>query len=139
VDELSKVGIKVELRPQEYGDYISNTYLGKFDKLAMGPITPFLEPDDYLYGVFYPDQPNNRSHVNDPELNKMLIAQRQEMDPEKRKRLVYDIQRYLADKAYYVYVPNGLVYQVLHPRLKGFTPKIGQTMVHKLIAVWLDK
>jgi ABC-type transport system substrate-binding protein len=69
----------------------------------------------------------------------MLIAQRQEMDPEKRKRLVYDIQRYLADKAYYVYVPNGLVYQVLQPRLKGFTPKIGQTMVHKLIAAWLDK
>jgi peptide/nickel transport system substrate-binding protein len=139
VDELSKVGIKVELQPQEYGDYISTTYLGKFDKLAMGPITPFLEPDDYLYGVFYPGQPNNRSHVNDPELNKMLIAQRQEMNPEKRKRLVHDIQRYLADKAYYVYIPNGLFYQVLHPRLKGFTPKIGQTMVHKLIAAWLDK
>src|SRR5215831_2885131 len=139
VDELSKVGIKVELQPQEYGDYISTTYLGKFDKLAMGPITPFLEVDDYLYGVFYPDQPNNRSHVNDPELNKMLIAQRQEMDPEKRKRIVYDIQRYLADKAYYVYIPGGLAYQVLQPRLKGFTPKIGQTMVHKLIAAWLDK
>src|SRR5262249_51793835 len=40
VDELSKVGIKVELKPQEYGDYISTTYLGKFDKLAMGGITP---------------------------------------------------------------------------------------------------
>jgi peptide/nickel transport system substrate-binding protein len=139
VDELSKVGIKVELKPQEYGDYISTTYLGKFDKLAMGPITPFLEVDDYLYGVFYPDQPNNRSHVNDPELNKMLIAQRREMDHEKRKRIVYDIQRYLADKAYYVYIPTGLAYQVLQPRLKGFTPKIGQTMVHKLIAAWLDQ
>jgi peptide/nickel transport system substrate-binding protein len=139
VDELSKIGIKVELKPQEYGDYISTTYLGKFDKLAMGPITPFLEVDDYLYGVFYPDQPNNRGHVNDPELNKMLIAQRREMDHEKRKRIVYDIQRYLADKAYYVYIPGGLAYQVHQPRLKGFVPKIGQTMVHKLIAAWLDE
>ena len=69
----------------------------------------------------------------------MLIAQRREMDPEKRKRIVHDIQRYLADKAYYVYIPAGLSYQVLQPHLKGFAPKIGQTMVHKLIAAWLDK
>jgi peptide/nickel transport system substrate-binding protein len=139
VDELSKVGIKVELKPQEYGDYISTTFLGKFEKLAMGPITPFLEVDDYLYGVFYPGQPNNRSHVNDAELNTMLLAQRRELDPEKRKRLVDDIQRYVADKAYYVYIPIGLSYHVHQPYLKGFAPKIGHTMVHRVIAAWLDK
>ncbi|MCI0371883.1 MAG: ABC transporter substrate-binding protein [candidate division NC10 bacterium] len=62
VDELSKVGIKAELKPQEYGDYISTTYLGKFEKLAMGPVTPFLEVDDFLYGVFYPGQPDRMEH-----------------------------------------------------------------------------
>src|SRR5215813_11503988 len=139
VDELSKVGIKVELKPQEYGDYISTTFLGKFEKLAMGPITPFLEVDDYLYGVFYPGQPNNRSRVDDAELKAMLLAQRRELDPEKRKRLVLDIQRYVADKAYYVYVPIGLSYHVHQPYLKGFAPKIGHTMVHRVIAAWLDK
>jgi len=139
VDELSKVGIKLELKPQEYGDYISTTYLGKFDKLALGPITPFLEVDDFLYGVFYPGQPNNRGHIDDPELNAMLIAQRRELDPQKRRQIIHNIQRYLADKAYYVYVPIGLSYQVHQPHLKGFAPKIGQTMVHKLIAAWLDK
>jgi peptide/nickel transport system substrate-binding protein len=139
VDELSKVGIQVELKPQEYGDYISTTYLGKFDKLAMGPITPFLEVDDFLYGLFYPDQPNNRGHVNDPALNEMLIAQRRELDPEKRKHIVHEIQRYLADKAYYVYVPIGLSYHVYNPRLHGFAPKIGHTMVHRVIAAWLEK
>jgi peptide/nickel transport system substrate-binding protein len=139
VDELSKVGIQVELKPQEYGDYISTTYLGKFDKLAMGPITPFLEVDDFLYGVFYPGQPNNRGHIDDPELNAMLIAQRRELDPEKRHQIVHDIQRYLADKAYYVYIPIGLSYHVYQPHLKGFAPKIGHTMVHRVIAAWLDK
>lgn len=139
VDELSQVGIKVEMKPQEYGEYISTTFLGKFEKLAMGPITPFLEVDDYLYGVFYPGQPNNRSHVDDPELKPMLIAQRQELDPEKRQRIVHDIQRYVADKAYYVYIPGGLSYHVHQPYLKGFAPKIGHTMVHRVIAMWLDK
>jgi peptide/nickel transport system substrate-binding protein len=139
VDELSKVGIQVELKPQEYGDYISTTYLGKFDKLAMGPITPFLEVDDWLYGVFYPGQPNNRSHVDDAVLNEMLIAQRRELDPEKRRQIVRDIQHYLADKAYYVYVPIGLNYYTHQPRLKGTAPKLGFTMVHRLIGAWLDK
>jgi peptide/nickel transport system substrate-binding protein len=139
VDELSKVGIKVELKPQEYGDYISTTYLGKFDKLAMGPITPFLEVDDWLYGVFYPGQPNNRGHVDDPVLNDMLIAQRRELDPEKRKRLVHDIQRYVVDKAYYVYVPIGLNYYTHQAYFKGSAPKIGFTMVHRLITAWMEK
>jgi peptide/nickel transport system substrate-binding protein len=139
VDELSKVGIRVELKPQEYGDYISTTYLGRFEKLAMGPITPFLEVDDWLYGVFAPGQPNNRSHVDDPTLNEMLIAQRREVDAEKRKRIVHDIQRYLADQAYYVYVPIGLHYYTHQPYLKGSAPKVGFSMVHRLIAAWLDK
>ena len=138
VDELGKIGIKVELKPQEYGDYISTTYLGNFDKLAMGGITPFLDVDDWLYGAFYPGQPNNRGHVDDPELNPMLIAQRRELDHDKRKQIVDDIQRYLADKAYYVYIPQGAVYHVHRARLKGFAPKIAHTMVHKLIGAWLE-
>jgi ABC-type transport system substrate-binding protein len=105
----------------------------------MGPVTPFLEVDDFLYGVFYPGQPNNRGHVNDPVLNEMLLAQRRELDPEKRKQIVHNIQRYLADKAYYVYVPIGLSYHVHQPYLKGFAPKIGHTMVHRVIGAWLDK
>jgi peptide/nickel transport system substrate-binding protein len=139
VDELSKVGIKIELKPQEYGQYISTTYLGNFDKLAMGPITPFLEVDDWLYGVFYPGQPNNRSLVDDPALNEMLIAQRRELDPEKRQRIVRDIQHYLVDKAYYVYIPIGLNYYTHQSYFKGSAPKVGFTLVHRLIAAWLEK
>jgi ABC-type transport system substrate-binding protein len=129
----------VEMKPQEYGDYISTTYLGKFDGMAMGGITPFLEVDDWLYGAFYPGQPNNRGHIDDPELNPMLVAQRRELDPEKRKQIVHNIQRYLADKAYYVYIPHGVFYYTHQPHLKGSAPKIAFTLGHRLIAAWLEK
>ncbi|RMF86240.1 MAG: ABC transporter substrate-binding protein [Nitrospinota bacterium] len=137
VDELGKIGIKVEMKPQEYGDYISTTYVGKYEKMAMGPVTPFLEVDDWLYGMFYPDQPNNRSHVNDPELNKMLVAQRQAIDVQERKRIVKEIQRYLADKAYYVYIPIGVTYHAVSPRLRGHKAKVGYTTGHQLISTWI--
>ncbi len=136
-DELGKIGIKVEMKPQEYGNYISTTYVGKYEQMAMGPVTPFLEVDDWLYGQFYPDQPNNRSHVNDPELNKMLIAQREAIDPKERKRIVDEIQRYLADKAYYVFIPIGMSYNVTSPRLRGHKGKVGYTTMHQIISSWI--
>jgi peptide/nickel transport system substrate-binding protein len=138
-DNLSKIGITVELKPEEYGKYISTTYLGKFEKMAIGPVTPFTEVDDFLFGSYYPEQPNNRSHVADAELNKMLQAQRRELDPKKRKAIVEDIQRYLADKAYYVYLPSSAQYQA-HPKyVKGFKHHDGYGLGHKLMFTWMDR
>jgi ABC-type transport system substrate-binding protein len=138
-DNLGKIGIQVELKPEEYGKYISTTYLGKFEKMAIGPVTPFTEVDDWLYGAFHPEQPNNRSNVADAELNRMLGAQRRELDPKRRKILVDDIQRYLADKAYYVYLPNPPQYQTHPPYVKGFKHHDGFGMGYKLMFTWLDK
>jgi len=138
-DNLGKVGITVELKPEEYGKYISTTALGKYEKMAMGPSTPFTEVDDFLYGRFYPELPTNQSRVADAELSKMLTAQRREMDPKKRKQIVDDIQRYLADKAYYVYVPQWPQY-VAHPNyVKGFRHHDGYGLGMRLLFTWLDK
>ena len=138
-DNLGKVGINVELKPEEYGKYISTTALGKYEKAAMGPSTPFTEVDDYLYGRFYPELPTNQSRVADAELSKMLAAQRREMDPKKRKALVDDIQRYLADKAYYVYVPQWPQYVAHPPYVKGFRHHDGYGTGMRLLFTWLDK
>jgi peptide/nickel transport system substrate-binding protein len=138
-EDLGKVGIQVELKPEEYGKYISTTALGKYDKAAMGPSTPFTEVDDFLFGRFYPELPTNQSHVADGELTKMLVAQRREMDPKKRKQIVDDIQRYLADKAYYVYVPQWPQYVAHPPYVKGFRHHDGYGLGMRLLYTWLDK
>ncbi|OGK86553.1 MAG: hypothetical protein A2X52_17700 [Candidatus Rokubacteria bacterium GWC2_70_16] len=138
-EALGKIGITVELKPEEYGKYISTTYLGKFEKMAMGPSTPFTEVDDFLYGTHFPEQPNNRSSVADAELSKLLIAQRRELDPKKRKEIVDDIQRYLADKQYYVYVPQWPQYVAHPPYVKGFKHHDGYGLGLRLMYTWLDK
>ena len=138
-DNLGKIGITVELKPEEYGKYISTTALGKYEKMAMGPSTPFTEVDDFLYGRFYPELPTNQSRVADAELSKMLVAQRREMDPKKRKQIVDDIQRYLADKAYYVYVPQWPQYVAHPPSVKGFKHHDGYGLGMRLVYTWLDR
>ncbi len=138
-DNLSKIGITAELKPEEYGKYISTTYLGKFEKMAMGPVTPFTEVDDFLYGTHVPEQPNNRSSVADAELNKLLVAQRRELDPKKRKEIIDDVQRYLADKAYYVYLPAVPQYITHPPHVKGFRYHDGYGLGPRLMFTWLDR
>jgi peptide/nickel transport system substrate-binding protein len=136
-DSLSKIGVTVELKPEEYGKYISTTYLGKYEKMAMGPQAPGNEIDDWLFSGFFPEQPHNRSHVADAELNKMLIAQRRELDPAKRLAIVQDIQRYLADKAYYVYLPTWPQHITHAPRVKGFKHHDGFSLGQRLMFTWL--
>jgi len=138
-DNLAKIGVTVEFKPEEYGKYMTTTILGKYDKMAMGPQLPGNEIDDWLYGGFYPEQPQNRSHVADAELNKMLLAQRRELDPKKRLAIVHDIQRYLADKAYYVYLPSWPWYITHAPQVKGMKYHDGFSLGHRLMFTWLER
>jgi peptide/nickel transport system substrate-binding protein len=57
----------------------------------------WLDPDDYLYPYFHSTGSKNSFNLSDPTLDRMLEAQREEFDQERRKELVYDIQRYLMD------------------------------------------
>ncbi len=57
----------------------------------------WLEPDDYLFPYFHTDGAKNSFNLSDPALDRMLEDQRQEFDMERRRQLVYDIQRYLLD------------------------------------------
>jgi peptide/nickel transport system substrate-binding protein len=139
VDNLSKIGITVELKPEEYGKWVTTTALGKFEKMAIAPVTPFTEIDDWLYGIHFPELPTNRSHVADAELNKLLAAQRREMDPKRRREIVDDIQRYLVDKAYYVYLPWQPQYIAHQPAVKGFKHHDGYGLGYRLMYTWLEK
>lgn len=138
-DNLAKIGVTVEFKPEEYGKYISTTYLGKFEKMAMGPQAPGNEVDDWLFSGFFPEQPHNRSHIADAELNKMLVAQRRELDPKKRLAIIHDIQRYLADKAYYVYLPTSPQYITHAPQVKGFKHHDGFSLGYRLMFTWVER
>ena len=55
--------------------------LGKFDSTVFGPLTPFLDPDNFLFGQYYAGEPRNRSHVKDPALDELLVRQRPALPP----------------------------------------------------------
>ncbi len=127
------------LLTKEYGAYISTTFYGKFDSIAFGPKTGFLEPDNFLFGQYYPGELKNQSHFNDPIAADMLIRQRRTHDLAKRRELIFEIQRYLAKQQYYVQLPSPVHVSVWDSALKNYAPNFGYDYGGRLMAAWLER
>jgi peptide/nickel transport system substrate-binding protein len=136
---LKDVGIEVEMKLQEYGAYIGTTFLGKFEGMAMGPVSITWEPDSVLYGMYAPDQPRNSGHVNDPKLTAMLKEQRRTQDLEARRQLIFDIQRYVATQQYYVYTNAIMITGTWQPYVKNYAPNPTFDFGGRAAALWLDR
>jgi len=136
---LKDVGIEVEMKLQEYGAYIGTTFLGKFEGMAMGPVSITWEPDSVLYGMYAPDQPRNSGHVNDPKLTAMLKEQRRTQDLEARRQLIFDIQRYVAVQQYYVYTNAIMITGTWQPYVKNYAPNPTFDFGGRAAALWLER
>ncbi|HSE93349.1 MAG TPA: ABC transporter substrate-binding protein [Methylomirabilota bacterium] len=139
VKNLKDVGIEAKLDQKEYGAYITSCFYGKFDSMTYGPQTPFLEPDSFLYGQYYPGEPRNQSHINDPVLADMLVRQRRTFDTGKRREVIHEIQRYLASQQYYVTAPSGVYVAVWDRALKNYGPNVGYDYGGRVLTAWLDR
>ncbi len=136
---LKDVGIDARLDQKEYGAYIATCFNGKFDSMTYGPQTPFVDPDNFLYAQYYPGEPKNQSHINDPIVADLLVRQRRTYDTAKRREVIFDIQRYLAKQQYYVQMPSGLFVAVWDAALKNYGPNLGYDWGGRLTAAWLDR
>ena len=136
---LKDVGIDAKLDQKEYGAYQAACRFGKYETMVFGPLTPFLEPDSFLFGQYYTSEPRNRSHVNDPVLDDLLVKQRRSADVKARRDVIHQIQRHLARQQYYVHVPSGTYIAVWEGALKNYGPNLGYDYGGRLIAAWLDR
>jgi peptide/nickel transport system substrate-binding protein len=137
--QLKDVGIDAKLDTKEYGAYISTCFYGKFDSMTLGPQTPFLEPDNFLFGQYYPGELKNQSHINDPVVADMLVRQRRTFDVAKRREVIHEIQRHLAKQQYYVQWPSAVYIAVWEGALKNYGPNLGYDYGGRLLAAWLDR
>ena len=139
VKYLKDIGIDAKLDTKEYGAYISTCFYGKFDSMAFGPQTPFLDGDNYLFGYYYPGEMKNQSHVNDPVVADMIVRQRRTLDPAKRREIIQDIQRYLARQVYYTTSVGQVYTAVWDGALKNYGPNLGYDYGGRLVAAWLER
>src|SRR5438445_539719 len=131
-------GIDAELKSKDFGAYMATTIYGKFEKLAHGLRGGSPIADISLYNAHIPGEAFNASGVDDPKLTEMIRLQRRTLDVAKRREIVYDIQRYLAEQVYYSYGPSTSAVAAWDPRVKNFAPNIGHDYGGRLMGAWLS-
>jgi peptide/nickel transport system substrate-binding protein len=136
---LKDVGIEAELKLQEFGAYQATTVQGKFEGLVRGPFGIAWEPDSPLYRAYAADSSWNTGHVNDPKLTAMLKEQRRTKDLEVRKKIIFDIQRYVAEQQYYVYLNSITLTGSWQPYVKNFAPNHSFDYGSRVAALWLER
>ncbi len=102
---LRKVGIDTTIEAQALGTVDEREGVGDFDIGFMGiGMAVTVDVDYYLYERFHSSQappigtyaPRNWFRYRNPELDVLLEQQRREMDPEKRREIVWRIQEIVA-------------------------------------------
>jgi peptide/nickel transport system substrate-binding protein len=99
-----------EWYPQVYDSF------GDFLGLNQSSYSDYPDPDGLFYGRYHskssrPQLPRGL----DAKMDQMIEQQRAELDSKKRKAIIDDIQRYLAEKMYYVPTAHSVPYDIGWP------------------------
>ena len=104
INEWKKIGVTATHTVKETAAYLADLRNKNFDVGLSFNCDFFDEPDLQLakfVSVSKVGAAFNESHYNDENLDKMIEAQSRETDPEKRKKLVWDIEKYaMGEKAW---------------------------------------
>ena len=108
---LKSVDKTTESLRQKKGDY----QLNLVPKIIVGG-----DLDGLLYAGYYSTSGANYGHIKDSKLDQMLVAQRQEADPAKRKELIRGAVRSINTTPWSIGLYYGTAYEFWHPYLKNF-------------------
>ena len=97
------------------------------------------EPDGPLYRTYAADSSWNAAHLDDPKVTAMLKEQRRTKDLEARKKLIFDIQRYVAEQQYSVYLNSNTITTSWQPYVKNFAPNHSFDYGNRAAALWLER
>ncbi|MGH7828675.1 MAG: ABC transporter substrate-binding protein, partial [Candidatus Binatia bacterium] len=123
-DQLSGVGIELDIRTYEWGAFYGDIKKGNFHlySLAWVGIT---DPDVY-FNLFHsgsiPPYGNNRGRYRNAEVDRLLEKGRKGIDPEERKRIYGEVQKILGSEL--PCIPLWWVKNVvaMKQNIRGFVP-----------------
>lgn len=119
-DQLSEIGVKVEIEVLELGVYVDRWLAGDFDACA-ALNSGGTDPNGTFWRYWHSTGNLQKVSVfNNPELDKLLEEGRSYTDPEERRPYYIKAQEILAENAPWVWLYVGYEYRVMVPSLKGF-------------------
>jgi peptide/nickel transport system substrate-binding protein len=117
--QLGAVGIKVELKTPELGQFIQDWRNGNFDLFASTNAgSP--DPDDYFYRTFRTGGSTNVFKYSNPEVDALLDKARANQDPASRKAQYAQVQKALACDGPIAHLAYGQLFTAMRSNVTGF-------------------
>jgi peptide/nickel transport system substrate-binding protein len=140
IDQLKEIYIDGQLEPIETVNWFPKVMRKDYTVGLNGTESGVDDPDQQFYENFVCGAERNYTNYCNAEVDKLIDRQSSEADPEKRKQLVWQIERRLAEEGarpIIFYPRGGTCWQ---PQVKGLTIMVNSIYNgFRLEDVWLDK
>src|SRR5712672_4895 len=140
IDQLKEIYIDGQLEPIETVNWFPKVMRKDYTVGLNGTESGVDDPDQQFYENFVCGAERNYTNYCNAEVDKLIDRQSSEADPEKRKQLVWQIERRLAEEGarpIIFYPRGGTCWQ---PQVKGLTIMVNSIYNgFRLEDVWLDR
>lgn len=122
-EDWDAIGIQTELEPIETARAYDVLSSADFDLQQHGHYLAGPDPDIMLYEHYYTGSDRNYGRYSNPRVDALIDQESQTVDPEARRRIVWDISETLMrEEAKIIYSLGGLAQPTFGPRVQGLMP-----------------
>jgi peptide/nickel transport system substrate-binding protein len=140
IDQLKEIYIDAELEPVDTVQWFPKVMRGDYSVGLNLTGNGVDDPDQTLYENFTCGAEGNYDRYCNPEIDKMVDRQSMEFDQNKRKELVWAIERKLAEDAARPILWHNRTGTCWQPYVKGYTPMVNSVYNGwRFEDVWLDR
>ena len=136
--QLKESGIRLNLISEDKGDWNAKRRKGDYFVGLQQNASVEADMDSWLFGSLHSKSGYNYNGVNDPKMDELVLAQRREGNPEKRRELLRNVVKYMMEKQYSIGIGNIPQYQVIQPSIKNYAP-LEWVKGTIFTDAWLDK
>ena len=137
---MADVGMEANIVVEDWGAYLADLGAGNMNMFVLGQENPMGDAGATMGILFHSDQIdfNNTTRYNNPEMDRLIDAERREADPEARLELLKEAVNLAVDDA--VHVPTFVREHVMahHSKVKGFVLHPSDTFL-KLDTVYIEE
>ncbi len=112
---------KIDTRAIQWSTYLDQSNASKLPMFVLGWDPDYPDADNFAF-MFLHSRGNypRLQHYKNEEADRLIMQARGEIDPEKRKKLYFRLQRIAYDDVPTVYILNGVGYHTQRKWVKGF-------------------
>jgi len=140
IDQLKEIYVGGELEPVDNALWFAKVMRHDFSVAHGATFKAVDDPDQTFYETYACGAENNPDGYCNPEIDKLIDRQSLEFDQEKRKQLVWEIERRLAEDGARPIIYHTRTASCRQPYVNGFTSMVNSVYNGwRFEDVWLDR